>query len=327
VKSRPAAIVILAAVVFITPLASDAQPAGKVWRIGFISSLASSTANYQAEGFTKGLRELGYMEGHNVIIEYRWAEGDYNRLPSLAKELIGLNPDLILCGGPPAALAVKAVTKTIPVVFIAGNPVGAGIVTGLAKPDGNLTGFDVFAEELDAKRLELLKEALPKAARVAFLLNPDNQPAGLQQNRARTAAEALGVQPRFVEAQRPGDIDTAFAAMARERPDALLVLGDPMFNSERKRIAALALRIRVPVIHWVRDFTDAGGLMSYGPDLRALYQRAATYVDKILKGARPGDLPIEQPTKFELVINLNTARALGLTIPQSLLLRADQVIQ
>jgi len=266
-KARAVTSVILAAVVFTTPRFSDAQPAGQIWRIGFISSLTSATANYQAEGFMRGLRELGYVEGRNIVIEYRWAEGDYNRLPRLVKELVGLNPDLILCGGPPAALAVKAATKTIPVVFIAGNPVGAGIVPGLAKHGGNLTGFDVFAEELDAKRLELLKEALPKAARVALLLNPENPPASQQQNRTVAAAEALGVRPRFIEARRPSDIDTVFAGMARDRPDAVLVLGDPMFNSERGRIAGLSLRIRVPVIHWVRDFTDAGGLMSYGPDL------------------------------------------------------------
>ncbi len=321
-----AIIVALTLGILLAPPAAAGQQAGKVWRIGFISSLAASTGRYQADGFTQGLRELGYVEGRNIVVEYRWAEGDYNRLPNLAKELVGLNPDLILCGGPPAARAVKAATKTIPIVFVAGSPVVAGIVSGYAKPGGNLTGFDVLGEELDAKRLELLKEVLPRAARVALLLNPENLP-GLQQTTAAAAAKALGLRPRFVEARRPGDIDTAFAVMARDRPDGVVVLGDPMFNSERGRIAVLAARIRVPVIHWVRDFADAGGLMSYGPDIPALYQRAAIYVDKIFKGAKPGDLPVEQPTKFELVINLKTARALGLTIPQSLLFRADKIIQ
>jgi len=307
--------------------AAEAQQAGKVWRLGFLSSLTDVSAQYLTDGLTQGLRELGYVEGQNIVIEYRWAAGDYHRLPHLATELVGLKPDLIFCQGPPATLAVKAATQTIPVVFVAGNPVGAGIVSGLAKPGANLTGFDVFAEELDAKRLELLTEVLPRAARVVLLLNPENPPAGWQRNTVATAATALGVQPRFVEARRPGDIDTAFATMESDRPDGVVVLGDPMFNTERRRIVALAARIRVPVIHYERDFTETGGLMSYGVDIAALNQRAAIYIDKILKGATPGDLPIQQPMKFELVINLKTAKTLGLTIPPTLLLQADKVIQ
>jgi putative tryptophan/tyrosine transport system substrate-binding protein len=310
------------------PLTSIAQSAAKVHRIGFLSSLAASEGKFQIEALREGLRDLGYVEGRNVAIELRWAEGDYQRLPRLAKELVGLNPDLIVsAGGPPPARALKAATETLPVVFISGSVMAAGIVSSLGRPGGNLTGFEVFAEELDAKRLGLLHEILPKAMHVAAVWNPANLEGGLQRKRLQDAASVRGMRIRFVEAQRPSEIDAAFASIAREQTDAVVVSADPMLVSERRRIVELAGRARVPTIYFDRSFAEAGGLLSYGIDLFALYRSASTYVDKILKGAKPADLPVQQPTQFELVINLKTAKTLGLTIPPPVLLRADRVIE
>ena len=310
------------------PLACVAQSAGKVHRIGFLSSLASSDGRFQIEALRQGLRDLGYVEGRNVAIEARWAEGDYQRLPRLARELVYLAPDVIVsAGGPPPARALKEATKALPVVFVSGSVMATGLVSSLSRPDGNLTGFEVFAEELDAKRLGLLIEILPKARHVAALWNPGNLEDGQQRKRLQDAARVLGMQIRFVEARRPGEIDGAFASIAREQTDAVVVSADPMFVSERRRIVELAGRNRVPTIYFDRSFAETGGLLSYGTDLFALYRSAGTYVDKILRGAKPADLPVQQPTKFELVINLKTARTLGLTIPQPVLLRADRVIE
>jgi len=315
----------------VAPAAEAQQPVGKVYRVGFLSI---STLPY-VEDFRQGLRDLGHVEGRTIVIEYRSAEGHHERLPNLAKELLGLNVDLIVTtGGGPPALAVKAATKTMPVVFLAGDPVTGGLVSSLARPGGNLTGLDVFANELDTKRLELLKEALPRVSHVAFLRNPGGpgynprNPTGVaQRQRVETAAQALGVRLRILGAQVPSEIDTAFAAMARERPDALLVVSDAMLTSQRRRIVELAAQTRIPAMYPWREFVEAGGLMSYGTRLPDMYRRAATYVDKILKGAKPQDLPVEQPTKFELLINVRAARALGITIPQSLLMRADEIVQ
>jgi putative ABC transport system substrate-binding protein len=310
------------------PLTSVAQSAAKVHRIGFLSSLAASEGQFQIEALRQGLRDLGYVEGRNVAIELRWAEGDYQRLPRLAKELVDLNPDLIVsAGGPPPARALKMATKTLPVVFITGSAMAAGIVSSLSRPGGNLTGFEVFAEELDAKRLELLHEILPKAVHVAAVWNPGNLEAGLQRKQLQDAGRVRGIQIRFVEAHRPSELEAAFASIARERTDAAVVSADPMLVSERRRIVELAGRTRVPTIYFDRSFAEAGGLLSYGTDLFALYRSASTYVDKILKGAKPADLPVQQPAKFELVINLKTAKTLGLTIPPPILLRADRVIE
>lgn len=309
-------------------LPGPAQPAKKMYRIGYLSSLSSSGGQLQLDALRQGLSDLGYVEGRTIVIESRWARGNYESLPNLAKELIGLNPDVIVsAGGPPAARALKSATATIPVVFVSGSAVAAGIVSSLARPEGNLTGLEVFAEELDAKRLELLKQALPRAAHIAVLWNPGNLERGLQRQQLEAAAQVQALRLRFVGAQLPGEIEPAFTAMARERPDALLVSADPMFTSEQRRIVELAARTRLPAIYPFRSSAEMGGLMSYGTDLFAVYRAAATYVAKILNGAKPADLPVQQPTKFELVINAKTAKAIGLTIPQSLMVRADQIIQ
>lgn len=323
-------IAVLAAVlaVLLAPLASFAQSSGRVHRIGFLSSLTASGGRFQSDALRQGLRDLGYVEGRNLAIDFRWADGDYARLPGLAKELVDLNLELIVsAGGPPPARALKAATSTTPVVFISGSAVDAGIVSSLARPDRNLTGFEVFAEELDAKRLELLQEIAPKTARVAVLWNPGNLEGGLQRRHLENAARARGLRLRFVEAERPDGIDAAFASIAQAQSDAIIVSADPMFVSERRRIVELARRARLPAIYFARSFADAGGLLSYGTDLFALYRGASAYVDRILKGAKPADLPVQQPTKFEFVVNLGTARALGLAIPPAVLLRADQVIE
>ena len=310
------------------PLAAAAQPAAKTHRIGFLSSLSASSSQFQLEAVRQGLRDLGYVEGRTIVIEARWAEGNYARIPNLARELIGLNLDLIVsAGGPPTARALKSATTTIPIVFVSGSAVAAGIVSSIARPSGNLTGFEILAEELDAKRLELLKEILPKAARVAVLWNPGNLEGRLQRQQLEAAAQVQGMRLRFVEARLPGEIEPAFTVMARERADGVIVSADPMFTSEYRRIVELAARTRLPAIYSLRSASEAGGLMSYGTDLFAVFRSAAIYVDKILTGTKPANLPVQQPTKFELVINAKTAKALGLTIPQSLMVRADQLIQ
>ena len=279
-----------------------------------------------AEGLRQGLRELGYVEGQNILLEYRWAGGKPDRLPALAADLVRLNVDVIVTGGEQAILAAKEASSTIPIVMGASNdPVGAGLVAGLARPGGSVTGMTILSPELSRKRLELLKEVAPRASRVAILYNPGFPGTALDLDQTRDAARTLGLALRGVEVHRPADLDAAFTT-ARERADALIPLADPFFTAHHARIVELARKHRLPGIYYWREYVAAGGLMSYGPSLRELYRRAATHVDKILKGARPGDLPVEQPTTFELVINLGTARTLGLTIPQSLVARADEVI-
>jgi len=331
VKPRTLGLIVTLGLILVTaPPAAKAQPAGKVWRIGYVTSQsAASTGRVSFDAFRQGLRDLGYVEGQNIVIESRWADGNYERLPTLAKELVGLNLDLIVsAGGSPAVRAAKAATTTVPIVFVTGSAVADGIVSNLARPAGNLTGFDVLADELDTKQLALLKETLPKAVRVAVLWNPlIRWQEEVRRKRLEIAAQALRVKLHFLEARHPGEIETALAAIARERSDALLVSPDPMFSSEAGRIIRWTARARLPTLYSWRIFVEGGGLMSYSADLAAIYRRAATYVDKILRGAKPADLPVEQPTKYELVINLKTAEALGLTIPPSLLLQADQVIR
>ena len=328
-RTGGAILCVLACSLLAAPLGIQAQPAGKVSRIGYLSSASASTQQPQLNAFRQKLRDLGYVEGRNIIIEQRSAEGRYERLPALARELAHLNVDLIVTGGGiPSALAAKGATKTIAIVFFAGDPVASGIVSSLARPGGNMTGVGPLTAELDAKRLEILKEAVPTATRVAILWNPNNPTGVPQRNRMALAAVVLGVQLRMLEARSPGEIDTAFAETARERPDAMLVLTDPMLDNERNRLINLAARAGLPVVSGgFRSFAEAGGLLSYGLSLIEAYRRLAIYVDKILKGAKPADLPVEEPTKYELVINLKTAKALGLTIPQSLLVRADELIQ
>ncbi len=312
------------------PLAAEAQQAAKVARIGFLAvNLAANP--HPREAFLQGLRDLGYVEGRNVVIEYRDAEGKFERLPALVAELVALKVDVIVAPPTLAALAAKQATRTLPIVFaVAGDPVTSGLVTSLARPGGNVTGLSVLTPELVGKRLELLKQAVPGVSRVAVLWQPGSQGERMDRDMlqaAEVAARALGVRPQFVEARGPENLDRAFSEMTRARAGALTALGSNLFLTERRRLLDLAAKNRLPAVYSSREFVDAGGLMSYGPDGADLFRRAATYVDRILKGAKPGDLPVEQPTKFELVINLKTAKALGLTIPQSVLGRADHVIQ
>jgi putative ABC transport system substrate-binding protein len=308
---------------------AHAQPAGKVYRIGYLSAGSSPGNPRLIEAFRQGLLELAWVEGQNIVTEYRWAEGRFERLPDLAAELVRLKVDLIVAAPSPPALAAKNATETIPIVFMGvPDPVGLGLVASLARPGGNVTGltysvgFNIFGKDL-----ELLKEAVPRARRVAVLSNPASPSQPLTLSEIRAAAQSLGVQLLLLEARGPGDFDGAFAAMAKERVGGVFVMTDPAFISHRARLADLAARNRLPSIFTQREDAEAGALMSYGPSLSDLWRRAATYVNKILKGARSADLPVEQPTKFELVINLKTARAIGLTLPQSLVQRADEVIR
>jgi len=315
------------AVLLAAPLAAEAQQAGRVWRIGML--LASDSPTLNVEAFRQELRKLGYVEGRNILIEYRWHEGKVDRLPALADELVNLKPDLILVAGVQPTLALKAATTTVPIVFAGtADPVGMGLVSSLAHPGGNLTGFATLVpEDFGAKQVQLLKEAVPAAARMAVLIHPENPMHRAYLPQTVAAAKKLNIRLQILEVQTPNDLDSAFAAATRERADAMQVYGDLIFSAHRTQIVALAAKSRLPVLYLYKADVVAGGLMSYGPILSDVLRRAATYVDKILKGAKPGDLPVEQPTKFELVINLKTAKALGLTIPQSLLLRADEVIE
>jgi putative ABC transport system substrate-binding protein len=319
------------AVFLAAPLAVEAQQAAKVARIGYLALNLAANPHLR-EAFLQGLRDLGYVEGRNLMIETRSAEGKRERLPALAAELVALKVDVIVvAGGTLAALAAKQATRTLPIVFTpAADPVESGLVTSLARPGGNVTGLSILAPELVGKCLEQLKQAVPGVSRVAVLWQPGAVPERTEKDMlkgAEVAARALGVRPQFVEARGPADFDRAFSDMTKARAGALTVLGSTMFGNERRRLVDLAAKNRLPAVYPWREFVDAGGLMAYGPNVAVLYRRAATFVDKILKGAKPGDLPVEQPTKFELVINLKTAKALGLTIPPSLLQRADQVIQ
>jgi ABC-type uncharacterized transport system substrate-binding protein len=312
----------------IASLIAEGQQAGKVYRLGLLSSQTLTTVTSVDNAFKQKLRDLGYTEGRNLAIEYRWAEGRYERFPALARELIRLNVEIIVTpDGVPPALAAKAATRTIPVVFFAGDAVESGLVQSLARPGGNLTGVSGLTAGLDAKRLEILKEAVPAATRVAVLWNPENLTGVPQRNRMALAAEALKVQLRMLEVRSPSEIDSAIAAAVRDRSDALLVLADPTLTSQRKRIVDVATRVRLPVGGMFRTFAEVGALVSYGPNLVEISRQLAVYADKILKGAKPADLPVEEPTKYDLVINLKTAKVLGLTIPQSVLARADYVIE
>jgi len=319
----------LALSVLVAPLAAEAQQAGKVWRIGLLAPRSASDALPFNKAFRQGLSELGWVEGQNIVIEYRFAEGRYNRLPDLAAELVRLKVDVIVAGGTAASAAAKNATGTIPIVMTSvADPVGAGLIGSLARPGGNLTGLSYSVGlETVGKGLELLKETVPKLRRVAILSNPANPAQPLAIRDVKVAARSLGVQLQLLEARGPNDFDGAFAAMAKERVEALLVVADSLLGFHRTQLADLAAKRRLPAAYGLREHVDAGGLLFYGPSITDLFRRAATYVDKILKGAKPAGLPIEQPTKFELVINMKTAKALGLTIPQSILVRADEIIQ
>jgi putative ABC transport system substrate-binding protein len=309
------------------PLAADAQPTAKVARIGFLVG-GSREDTPTKEAFQQGLRPLGYVEGRNITIEYRFAQGRLERFPDLASELVRLKFDMIVAPGTAAAQAARKATATIPIVLVlAGNPVGDGLIKSFARPGGNATGLTMSVDQkLGGKFLELLKEAVPTISRVAVLSNPLTTPHAAMLKEAGVAARALRLTLQPVSARRPDEIDEAFAVMSRARADGLIVLADAMLDSNRWRITDLATKGRLPAMYGSSLYADTGGLMSYGPSLPDLFRRAAGYVDRILKGAKPADLPVELPAKLDLVVNLKTAKALGLTIPPSLLLRADQVI-
>ena len=313
----------------IAHFAAEAQQAGKVPRIGYLVQNSAETARPYVAAFREGLRERGWVEGKNIAIETRFADGKLDRLPALIAELIDLKVDVIVTTSSGTTWAAKDATKLIPILMAASaNALGEGLIASLARPGGNITGMTFLAgPEIAGKQLQILKEVAPAASRVAVLSNPTNRAHAAFVRELRVAARSLGVQLQVLEAKNPDQFDTAFAAMTKEHAAALLVLTDSLFVGQHQRLADLAARNRLPALYSQKEFVDAGGLVSYGPNLVDMYRRAATLVDKILRGAKPGDIPVEQPTKFELVINLKTAKALGLKIPQPLLLSADEVIE
>ncbi|MBI3917029.1 MAG: ABC transporter substrate-binding protein [Betaproteobacteria bacterium] len=321
-------VIALAASVLLTaPLAPLAQQR-KLYRIGFLGNSTAALEAHLVGPFREGLRDFGYVEGQNLRIEYRWAEGKYERFSTLIAELIALKVDVIVTAGTPAALAVKKATTSVPLVMVAvGDPVGTGIVSSLNRPGGNITGLTSIAQELDAKRLELLREVIPALSHIAVLWNSANPIQAIEQNRVRTAAQALRMTILSYGVQTEEGLEKAFATIVKEQPGALLVLADRLFLHHRKLIMDFAIKHRLPGVYAYRELVEMGGLMSFGPSYAGMHRRAAYFVDRILKGANPGDLPVERPASFELVINLKAATALGLTIPPSVLLRASEVIQ
>ena len=306
----------------------EAQQTGKIPRIGYLSSLSASSDSSRNDAFRQGLKELGYVEEKNVAIEYEFAQGKLDRLPDLAGELVRLKVDVIVVGGSTATRAAKNATKLIPIVMInVTDPVVLGFVVSLARPGGNITGLSNLAPELGGKRLELLKEIVPKLSRVAVLGDPNSPAYGPQLNELKLAARALGLQLQPAEVRGPGDLESAFSAMIKARAGALMGLQQPTIDILRERIIDLAGKNRLPAMYPNRENVEAGGLISYAADISTMFRRAATYVDKILKGTKPADLPVEQPMKFELVINLKAAKQIGLTIPQWTLMKADRVIK
>ncbi len=321
----------LALGLLVVPLGADAQQAGKVFRIGILWIIFPEDPWPHAllDAFRQGLREQGYVERQNVAFEHRYAKGKYERFAELAADLVRLKVDVIVAHNEPATVAAKQATSTIPIVMtFVTDPVASGLVASLARPGGNITGLSsLVSPEIVGKRLELLKEAVPTVSRVAVLHNPTYPQTGVGIREAQAAARSLRLQLELVEARGPDEFGGAFATMTRKRVGAVLVLEDPSFTVNRTQLVDLAAKKRLPAMYGVREFVDAGGLMAYAPNLADLFRRAGTYAGRILKGAKPADLPVEQPTKFELVINLKTAKALGLTIPQSVMMRADQVIE
>ena len=306
-----------------------AQTPGRVYRVGFLSSGGSGASRTMVEAYRDSLRQLGWREGGNIATEYRFAEGRFDALPALADELVRMRVDVIFASTTPAAVAARKATSTIPIVMATvGNPVGLGLAASLKRPGGNVTGTSYsFDPDIFAKQLQLLRDAVPAARRVAVLSNPQNPGHALATANVKAAAGSLGLSLQVVEARAPEDFERAFAAMERERAQAVLVVPDPLFGTYSGRIAELTTAHRLPSVHGARSNVVDGGLILYGPNILDSVRQAAAYVDRILKGAKPGDLPIEQPTRFDLVINLKTAKALGLTIPAALLVRADQIIE
>jgi putative tryptophan/tyrosine transport system substrate-binding protein len=309
------------------PLAARAQqPAMPV--VGYLSALSEAPAAAPLAAFRRGLNETGFAEGRNVAIEFRWAEGQYQRLPAMAAELVGRRVSLILAQSPPAAIAAKTATTTTPIVFVVGfDPVGVGLVASLNRPGGNATGMTLISPALGQKRLEMLREIAPKASVIAMLVNPGSPDAAPEIGSVQAGAQTLGLQLAMFNASMPSEVSTAFAAITERKPDALLVSTDPFLLNQRDDIDARAVRLRIPAIYPFREFATDGGLISYGTNIADAYRQAGIYAGRILKGAKPADLPVEQASKYQLVINLKTAKAIGLTIPESFLLRADEVIE
>ena len=308
------------------PLAAGAQPVGKLPTIGYLGTAAASAWAPWTAAFVQRLNELGWIDGRTVAIQYRWAEGRAERLAEIAGELVRLKVDVIVTGGN-AALAAKQASSVVPIVFaLVDDPVGMGLIASLARPGGNVTGLALQSADTAGKRVALLREIVPGLRRLAIMANIGYPAAALEMDQVQAAARTLGIDPVALEIRRAEDIAPAFEAL-NDRADALYIAGDALVITHRVRINTLALIARLPTIHLVREYVEAGGLMSYGPNFPDLFRRTADYVDKILRGAKPGELPVEQPTKFDLVINLTTAKALGLTVPESFLLRADEVIE
>jgi ABC-type uncharacterized transport system substrate-binding protein len=310
------------------PLAARAQQPGKMYRIGFLGNSTAALEGSLVGSLREGLRDLGYVEGQNILIEYRWAEGQYEQFPALIAELLAQRVEVIVTAGTPASLAVKNATTSVPLVMVAvGDPVTTGLVASLARPGGNITGLTSTSEELDGKRLELLREVIPKLSHVAVFWNPENPTLLTSLKEMRAAAQVLGIKVQVLEVRTPADLEETFKAIVRERPGALLVMGDRLFLHNRQRIMDFATKQRLPVVPGHPELVEAGGLMSYGASYPGMHRRAAYFVDRILKGAKPADLPVERPVKFELVLNLKAAKTLGLEVPPQLIARADEVIE
>ena len=326
--SKKVICVALGALLLAFGFSAEAQQPKKVPLIGFLGATSPSTISDRVEAFRQGLRELGYVEGKNIVVEYRWAEGKIERLPDLATELVRLKVDVIVSGGNSATQAAKKATNTIPIVMTqVSDPVASGFVASLARPGGNITGLSTLAPEISGKRLELLKEIVPRLSRVT-VLGTSNEPGTAQALReTEVAAGAFKVKLQYLDILGPKDIETAFRTAAKGRADAVVALSSPFLLAHRTQVADLAVKSRLPATYYSAEFVEAGGLMSYGVSFPDLYRRAATYVDKILKGAKPADLPVEQPTKFEFIINLKAAKQIGLTISPNVLARADRVIK
>jgi putative tryptophan/tyrosine transport system substrate-binding protein len=326
--TRKVSVLTLCAVFFALCVSAEAQQPRKIPQIGYLITSSPSAIAPRMEAFQQGLRELGYVEGKNIVIERRHAEGKLDRLPELAAELVRLNVDVIVTSGPTATRPAKGATSTIPIVMtFDDDPVGSGFVASLARPGGNITGLSTLAPEISGKQLELLKEIVPRLSRVAVFGTSTRQGTAQALKELELAAGALAVKLQYLDIEDPKDTETAFRTASKGRADALLVLQSPVFNSQRAQIADLAQKSRLPAAYPRREFVEDGGLMSYGASISDLDRRAATYVDKILKGAKPADLPVEQPIKFEFIINLKAAKQIGLTIPQWVLTRADRVIK
>ena len=326
--NKKIALCLLTTALLYTVSLAEAQQTKKVPRVGFLAAASASAVSTRAEALQQGLRELGYVEGKNIVIEYRWADGKIERLPDLAAELVRINVDIIVTGGPQATRPAKKATGTVPIVMaFDSDPVGNGFVASLAQPGGNVTGLSAVSPEISGKQLELLKEILPKLSRVAVLGN-SAEPANAQAlTETKAAAGVFGVDLQYLDLLSPKDVETAFRAAAKGRAEAALVLTSPITFSQRAQVVDLAAKSRLPAIYWSPEFVEHGGLMTYSVSFTDLFRRAATYVDKILKGAKPAEIPVEQPTKFELLINLKTAKQIGLTIPPNVLARADKVIK